>query len=114
MCRGVSSGTCSVVSRMKKRIKKELVLTSLSEAIEGAVIGVLLGDKILRKLIGEAEEIPQAVLKGWQELENAVKIVFILEIIQSREGQGEMDREEKERLEGPEDGDGKGLKGNFE
>lgn len=99
---------------MKERIKEELVLASLSKAIQGAVIGVLLSDEILRKLIGKTEEISQTVLKGWQQFENAIKVIPTLEITQSRESQLGMDWEEEERLRRLDDGGRKSLKRSLE
>ena len=99
---------------MKERIKEELVLASLTKAIQGTVIGVLLCDEILRKLIGKTEEISQTVLKGWQQFENAIKIIPILKITQSRESQLGMDWEEKERLERLNDGGRESLKRSLE
>jgi ligand-binding sensor protein len=82
-----------MVSGVKKRIQKELVLASLSEAVEGAVVGVLLSDQILWEAIAETEEVSQAVLQGWQELEDTVKVIPALKIVESRESQSVMDWE---------------------
>jgi hypothetical protein len=96
---GRSAGLLAVMFGMEERVEEELMLAPLSESVQGAVVGPVLGEEILRQAIRQTEKIAKVVFKSWKEFEDAVERPPLLIVFQGWEGGREVVREEEQGSE---------------